>query len=669
MYPVSIAIKAKKSLDGTETEKRLAVVLFDESIQVLSTFELNQIASLTYSHETCDQIFEMLNIVMSNPMEHSVLALQKALVLTTHTLTYGSEKCINSAWGLGRWVTALCDFNTVLMAQNQMGVTSWWNTVKGGAVDKGFPVREAAQKLQGLLTDEAKIRQLRTDKSDPNSLVPIGDDRVAYASDEVRLFMLKKRMKEQEMTFPKSNLTKAQGGFGSGYQTTNGQTVVGAAHSLDEMIARAEREKKKYTDDGPIYVTPKVNTVQQATPTIAWIPPHTRDLLDMGPASGVRLPAPAMDLLDFGAPIASTTAPVAMNVFGSISVATARAPIYDPFGTISTSATANPNGDGMGDLLSMMSISSTTCATPVQQSIFDLTPHSTEPTISGVTSTKVEHPTSNDFQSIFDLTTQPSMSSIHVQHNTTIPPIQTMKDLPRAERPMTSTMSSGGNRFAALDTLGGPDTKPTTPMLTRLDAENRIMGFGSSTSTTNVPPTSTFGSMLGSVATGLSSTLGGLINGPQGLSVPTFGNDVTTMMELGPTSDTGNIPGILPTIAPHEIHVPFPGNNHVSGGTLAPTYGMAMMGGVHLSGETAKPPPSEYGYSSPFGVLPPMTSEAPPVPSGGIPGITNHYGPPPTDYDDDSSGFGFAMGGTSGSGLGDPVGPPPAIPPPLPPGL
>ena len=668
MYPVSIALKAKKSLDGTETEKRLAVVLFDESVQVLSTFELNQIASLTYSNETCDQIFEMLGIVMSNPIDHSVLALQKALVLTTHTLTYGSEKCINSAWSLGRWVTALCDFNTVLMAQKQMGVTSWWNTVKGGAVDRGFPVRDAAQKLQGLLADEAKIRQLRTDKSDPNSLVPIGDDRVAYVSDEVRLFMLKKRMKEQEMTIPKSNLTKAQGGFGSGYQTSNGQTVVGAAHSLEEMMARAEREKKKYTDDGPIYVTPKVNTFQQATPTIAWIPPHTKDLLDMGTSSAVRPPAPAMDLLDFGVSAASTSAPAAMHVLGCFPAATLTPP-YDPFGSISTCATVEPNGGGMGDLLSMMSISSASSATPVQHSIFDVTTHSTGPTIAGFTSTKVEQPTPFDFQSVFDLTTQPTSSSTHVQHMTMMSPIQTMTNLPRTDLPTTTSVSNGADRFAALDTLGRPDTKPTTPMLTGLMAENRILGFGSSPSTTNVPPTSTFGTILGSVSTGLSSTFGSLITGPQGLSVPTVGNDVTTMMELGPISGTSSISGSLPTLAPHSIYVPFAGNNHVLGGTLVPPYGMGMMGGVQLSGETTMTPQSNYGLSSPIGMSPLMTTEAPPVPSGGIPGITNYYGPPPSDEDDDSGGFGFAMGGTSGSGLGDPVGLPPAIPPPLPPGL
>jgi hypothetical protein len=217
----------------TEAEKRLSSLLFDEGQQVLSTFEMNQIASLSYEDETCEQIFDMLEEVMGHPMKFTVLAVQKSLFVAQHVLIYGSEKCVNSCWGLSSYVEQLCKFNTVLLAQKQQGIGSWWQSVKGGGVDKGFPVREASEKLHVLLADAPRIQQLRNDHADPNSLVPVGStDKVAFVSDEVRHYMLRKRMEEHALLHTRSNLVKSSGGFGSGYNSTNGQTVVGAAHSM-----------------------------------------------------------------------------------------------------------------------------------------------------------------------------------------------------------------------------------------------------------------------------------------------------------------------------------------------------------------------------------------------------------------------------------------------------
>jgi hypothetical protein len=64
-------------------------------------------------------------------------------------------------------------------------------------------------------------------------------------------------MQEQQFITTKSNLAKAEGGFGACFQARDGQNVVGAGHSLEEMIAMAERGKNKYTDDGPIHVKPQ----------------------------------------------------------------------------------------------------------------------------------------------------------------------------------------------------------------------------------------------------------------------------------------------------------------------------------------------------------------------------------------------------------------------------
>lgn len=244
------------ALQGSEAGQQLASLLLDENVQVLSSFELNQIASFTYGEKICDQIFEILEEILSHPVDHSTLCIQKALAVTRHALIYGSEKCVNSAWALGRYVNNLQEYNTVLLAQQRQGPDAWWQRVKGGGVDKGFPVREAATDLHNLMSSKDQIQLMRHTKADPNSLVPVGDDKVAFATDEVRLYILKKRLEEQKLMHIKSNLVEERGGFGSGYNAKDGKTVVGAAHSLEEMMARAKRaeqkEKNKFSDDGPI---------------------------------------------------------------------------------------------------------------------------------------------------------------------------------------------------------------------------------------------------------------------------------------------------------------------------------------------------------------------------------------------------------------------------------
>jgi ENTH domain len=335
----ALSLRAKIHSEGTETEKRLASLLFDETIQVMSTFEMNQIASLSYGDEPCEQIFDLLTEVMAHPMEFSVLSVEKALVISRHLLIYGSEKTVNSCWALGSYVSKLCEFNTVLLAQQQQGIGSWWNSVKGGAVDKGFPVREAAKALSILIGDAARIQQLRNDNADPNSLVPVGSsEKLGFVSDEMRHYMLQKRMKEQSLQLTRSNLVKSEGGFGAGFNAANGQTVVGAAHTYEEMLARAERESRKFTETGPIHYKPpprSPTTVEHKKHTSA---PPIIDLLDLS----APLPVPAasksnveVDLLGFEN-LALTSAPAPqptmIDIFSSPAPVSINAPVNDLIG-------------------------------------------------------------------------------------------------------------------------------------------------------------------------------------------------------------------------------------------------------------------------------------------------------------------------------------------------
>ena len=120
----------------TPAQRHLNEVLTNESVHVLSTFELNRLASLTYGDEVCEEIFEMLEQIQAKPMEYSILTVQKSLVVTKHILTYGSEKCVNSAIALQRGVETLLEFNTVLWAQKMQGAAALMYKLKGGGVDQ-----------------------------------------------------------------------------------------------------------------------------------------------------------------------------------------------------------------------------------------------------------------------------------------------------------------------------------------------------------------------------------------------------------------------------------------------------------------------------------------------------------------------------------------------------
>ena len=76
----------------TPAEKQVKALLFDDGVQVLSTFELNQIASLTYGDLVCDQIFEIIENVVAQPMNYTPISVQKSLVITKVSISSASCK-------------------------------------------------------------------------------------------------------------------------------------------------------------------------------------------------------------------------------------------------------------------------------------------------------------------------------------------------------------------------------------------------------------------------------------------------------------------------------------------------------------------------------------------------------------------------------------------------
>lgn len=491
-HPGGWLTRGKAVVDGTDTEKKLAELLLNNGAQVLSSFELNQIASLTFNDTVIDEIFDMVEEVLSNRIKYTPLCLKKSLVVAKHVLIYGAEDCIQSTWDLGRHINNLREYNTALLAQQSGNPEGWWQKVKGGSVDKGMKVREAAEDLFQLIQSKDQIRLMRQTNADPNSLVPVGGNDIAFISDDVRHNMLQRRMEVQLGMRTKSNLSKASDGFGGGFSSTSGKQVVGAAHGIEEMVAASKREKKRYTDDGPIHV-------------------HSNDQPDIGivedilGASAVAPApeAPEIDLLDFGAPVTLPEAPEIdfLGVSSNLIVSSASAPA-DPF---SAAPPASASSDLLGnfqtdnDMLGIAPLSLGNQSVQEAGDLLTLMNAAIEPS-------NFAH---NDVDSIGRESEQANGGIIAMMAS------QTKNSMPGSGPKMSIMSSMGNDRFAALDELmyaGGSKSKPPEPTSSIDDAMQRILAGGMSISQEQPKPMT---SGLSSPYTSNNTNIGELPRAPE----------------------------------------------------------------------------------------------------------------------------------------------------------
>jgi hypothetical protein len=603
----TLAIRAQIRQDGTETEKKLASLLFDDDTQLLNTFQLNQMASLSYEQETCEQMFDLLEHVMRKPLESSVLTVQKSLFITKHLLIYGSEKCVNSCWGLSSHVEELQEYNTVLWQQKEKGLGAWWHSVKGGSVDKGFPVREAAKDLYSLLQNSNKIQQMRHDHADPNSLVPVGaTDKVAFISDEVRHFMLQKRMEQHLLLHTKSNLVKAEGGFGSGFVGKNGETVVGAAHSLEEMMARAQREQKKFSDTGPIHYKPKA----PAAPKKIAVTKKDElqgpvDLLDFSEPATTQGVAQQIDLLDLGASKAAAPVPPAEKEVLDIFAPSNSIP-HDLLGSV-------PSTDG-SELLSMGVINQTSELLNLMTIPVDENPAISDP---------------------LAILLNGGLGVMRTDNVSSAVPASS----PAEEAIKSGVMSSNVDRFAALDALAPPpEVLKAGLILSGKEAENRILGFTSSMSTNTVSDEVPNVYPLDQPSSIAMAEMSSVPPPPPSEPPP-------------PPPHSG-----LPQAPPDDTALAPMGGEAILLSPAMMEYGLGSTP-MDASLNIAAPPPLSAPPPPPLVSLtiPPSTM-APTVDPSAI-GIAERFGR--VEPEDD----GFVMGGTAGSGLATM----PAMPPPPPP--
>ena len=258
----------------TSTQIFLMKLIFNEQTQVLTTFDMNQIASFTFNSKVCMEIFECIEYALTHPIEFTVLSLTKTLVLVHHLAIYASPQAANQVWMLKADIEQLTQYNTVLYAlKDKQSILAKMNRIKGGAVDRGLPVRQAALQIHTVLQDVTLFRQLRTQSQDPDSLVPIGSkEHVGFVSDEVRKGILEDQIKAKQTLQTKDSmmgkghksLQMGGGGYGAGLvgSTGNGNgnttntVVVGAAYTMEDMIhiamdqSKETLERKQIKQDG-----------------------------------------------------------------------------------------------------------------------------------------------------------------------------------------------------------------------------------------------------------------------------------------------------------------------------------------------------------------------------------------------------------------------------------
>jgi hypothetical protein len=476
-------------------EKQLRPMLVDDSIQVLSTFELNQVASLTFNDVTCDDIFELIETICRRPSEYTPITIQKALVVTKHVLIFGQDKCINHGYGLIEYFKYLAvNFNTVLLAQKQGGALAFFQSLQGGGVDKGGPVREVATQLVKLLSNIPELQRLRNANASNESLVPIGDDKVAFVTDEVRHQILKNRIEAERQIQIKSNLAKAENGFGAGYGSRDGKSVVGAAHGIEEMIKMANLQKKKFTDDQDTTKPPGYKSEEEII-----LEELRAEAEAAKKAAAARQQQQQQqqqsdfDLLGFNNNTSTPASQQEGDLLG--------------FGdtTTTNTTTSSASNTGIGDLLGTggglgMAIP-TSYTSPLATDPFGLSSLSVPITNQGSTLYNNHNPaTATDpFASVglsTNTATIPIPSTMNTVINSNIDSGLVSLSMGMASMGLgtggggggTSVMSSGEDRFAALDALAlntnNIPSLPSTNFNSAMNAEDRIRGGIGSTSAT-----------------------------------------------------------------------------------------------------------------------------------------------------------------------------------------
>lgn len=226
----------KCSSSSAEVERLIAKYILDDSNPILSTLDMNRLASYTYGEVVREELFERLESLMKRPDNVSILALQKSLCLVQHLIIYGSEPCVNLAWNMSRVIEELQRYNPI-------PAPTLISQIIGGQVDRAFVVRELATELRTLLSNTNQITLLRHQHhATSSSLVPVGStSQVGFAPTPTTAHQWQQQQQLSSRNQNKSNVAKPDSSFGGG--TAN--KVISAAYSLEDMLQKAQEEEAK----------------------------------------------------------------------------------------------------------------------------------------------------------------------------------------------------------------------------------------------------------------------------------------------------------------------------------------------------------------------------------------------------------------------------------------
>lgn len=208
---------------GSEEEKTVANLLYNDLDVQMNDSRLNNIAALTYNSQSCTRIFNMIEKSI-NPTENPWKIIYKALLILNTIILYGSELSIDKSIDLCKYVYPLQDYNSALIKKG------FFNSGGGGyGTDYGAPVRAMARTIVTIIAKDENIRKARQDaRQGQNSLVPMGNDLLALEDNE------------------QHNPAKGISGMTFG-QIVN--TSVGAGFGLENVPGMYEGRPERYFDN------------------------------------------------------------------------------------------------------------------------------------------------------------------------------------------------------------------------------------------------------------------------------------------------------------------------------------------------------------------------------------------------------------------------------------
>jgi len=139
------------NLSGTETEKKIGGLLYNDQTDGLASKELNSIAALTFNPKPAEEIFKVITACL-DPQQNTWQTLLKAVIVTDHLVKYGAERCVDHCWNMMRRIEVLVDYNSAAVKTGH----------PVGGRDNGAPVRARAGPLARLLDNPSEIRKVRT---------------------------------------------------------------------------------------------------------------------------------------------------------------------------------------------------------------------------------------------------------------------------------------------------------------------------------------------------------------------------------------------------------------------------------------------------------------------------------------------------------------------------